>query len=259
MIENFLLFSIGLFFGSFFLVVIDRLPKEKNPLIGRSVCDHCGHVLSWYDLFPVLSFFSLGGKCRYCRKKVSIYYPLVEIITGILFVLTHVLVVSGSRYLAVNIELLFALFTISTFIIIFFTDLKYGLIPFIIVIPASIVTVFYLLLTNPSLLLPAAFSAVGAGVFFLIIFLITRGRGMGFGDVILSSYLGFLLGYPGIIIALYIAFLTGAFGSLILILIGRKKLKGSTIPFGPFLILGAYIAFFWGEQITAIVYQFLGI
>jgi len=253
--EVLILFILGLFFGSFFLVIIDRIPRGKNPLTGRSVCDSCGHVIAWYNLIPVVSFLALKGKCRFCRAGLSLYYPLVELVTGVLFALTPLLLGLGAQGEGVSRELLFSLFIVSTFIIIFFIDLKYGIIPFAVVIPASIITVLYYAITNSSSLLPVMFSGTGAGIFFFLIFLITRGKGMGFGDVILSMYIGLLLGFSGTIAALYIAFLTGALLSLILILMGRKKLKGGTIPFGPFLILGTYISFFWRDAISSYIYR----
>src|SRR4051812_46319878 len=87
----FSLFFIGLFFGSFFLVIIDRFTAKKNFWSGRSECASCHHLLVWYDLVPVISFILLSGKCRYCHKKLSLSYPLFELSTGLLFALTFVL------------------------------------------------------------------------------------------------------------------------------------------------------------------------
>src|SRR3989344_5965745 len=92
-------------------------------------------------------------------------------------------------------------------------------------------------------------SAVGASLFFLALFLITKGRGMGFGDVKFAFLMGLVLGFPGIIVALYIAFLTGALVGCILIIWRRKKMFGTSIPFGPFLVLGTFVSIFWGESI----------
>ncbi len=240
------LFFIGLFFGSFFLVLIDRLPRAESFLIGRSKCEFCGHILNWYDLIPVMSFLMLGGKCRYCHKKLSVRYPLVEVLTGILFASVPLLLGFGEFTV---LQLLFTLFVVSTFVIIFFIDLKYGIIPFLVVLPATFLALLYHMITGPEHIISVLLSSLLAAGFFFFIFLLTKGRGMGFGDVVLAGYLGMLLSFPDIIYALYIAFLTGACVSLILIVTGRKKLKGGTIPFGPFLIAGAYISLFWGEQL----------
>lgn len=235
------LFFLGLFFGSFFGVLVDRLPFGKNVISGRSVCDYCKKPLKWYDLFPVLSFLALGARCRYCHKKLSWFYPIIELTTGLLFSMPSI----------ANYQLLFTLFILSCFIVIFFTDLKYGIIPDVVVFPAIVVTIFYLFLNLKSLILNHAAAGLGAFLFFLFLFLITKQRGMGFGDVKLSFLLGLILGFPLILVSLYVAFLTGAAVSIILILVRRYSLK-SSVPFGPFLIVGTLVALFWGSNLLAL-------
>src|SRR3989344_652888 len=123
-----LFFLIGLCIGSFLLVLVDRLPRSETIIKGRSYCEHCKKMLAWYDLIPLLSFFSLGGKCRYCKKKLSWYYPVVELTTGVLFILTYIIIIKAITIITV-IQMLFYLYIISSLIVIFFTDLKYGIIP----------------------------------------------------------------------------------------------------------------------------------
>lgn len=259
----FLIFVFGLASGSFLLVLADRIPRNEPVFLSRSRCDNCKKALVYNDLVPFFSFIALNGKCRYCKKPLSVYYPAVELLTGILFVLTYISVIqSSSMYYVVSskyIELAFFLFIVSCLIVIFFADLKYGLIPFVVIFPATIVTFLYLILNTQYLIPNHLYAALGASVFFLLIFLITRGRGMGFGDVVLAFFMGLLLGFPGIIVALYVAFLTGTAASLILILGGKKKFFGSTIPFGPFLILGTYVSLFWGKTIISFVLPYLGL
>ena len=126
-----------------------------------------------------------------------------------------------------------------------------GVIPFVIILPMIILTAVYgLLFLSPSENIMHFASALVSFLLFFGLFVGTKGRGMGFGDVVYAFFLGLLLGFPNTILALYIAFLTGAFISLILILLRRKKLRGSTIPFGPFLVTGTFIAFLWGDLIT---------
>lgn len=250
------LFFIGLFFGSFFLVLADRLPRGESVLFGRSHCDHCRHVLSWKDLFPVISYLLLKGKCRYCKKKLSVYYPTVELFTGGLFALTYIMVTQQGFMIHdlgfTNIWfLLFYLFITGVLTVIFFADLKYGIIPFAALFPAIIITVLYFILNTEYEILVHLYAALGAAGFFLVLFLATRGRGMGFGDVVFAFFMGLLLGYPSVIVALYLAFLTGTAVSLILIIGRRKKFFGSSIPFGPFLIFGTYVSMFWGESIVS--------
>ena len=244
-----LIFMLGIAFGSFFNVIIDRVPREESFLKGRSHCDFCKHSLAWYDLIPLLSFILLQGKCRYCKKFIGFKYPLVEITTGFFFVL--LLFPLGQHILFGRIavfEVLRAVFSVSffsAFIIIFYTDLWYGIIPDVVLFPATTLAVIFILLQQPNHIISHILSAIAAMGFFLAFFLGTKGKGMGFGDVKLAFFLGILLGWPGTFLAIYAAFLTGAVAALILILWGKKRFFGSTIPFGPFLILGAVISWFW--------------
>ncbi len=258
----FFLFICGLFIGSFLNVLIDRLPRGETVVKGKSRCESCKHKLAWYDLIPILSFVELRGKCRYCGALLSWYYPLVEVITGGLFVLTfHYLQQSNLPFTIYHLPFIFQLayflFLISSLVVIFFTDLKYGIIPDKVVYPAVFVSLFYLFIIHNSLFIIHILSAFGAFAFFFLLFAITRGRGMGFGDVKLAFLLGLFLGFPKIVIGLYIAFLTGAVVSLILVVWGKKKLKGSTIPFGPFLVFGTIVAHFLGNVFLRMVLPWL--
>jgi prepilin signal peptidase PulO-like enzyme (type II secretory pathway) len=144
--------------------------------------------------------------------------------------------------------LVYLLAIISSLIVVFFIDLKYGIIPFnVIGVAIAIVTFWYLF--SGAEISSFLLSALGVFVCFLLLFLVTRGRGIGFGDVIFSFLMGYILGFPKIILGVYIAFLTGAFFSLILIVLNKKKYRGGTIPFGPFLVSGTIISLFWGETI----------
>jgi len=255
-----LFFLLGLAIGSFLNVLIDRFPREESVIKGRSHCDKCKENLKWYDLVPLLSFIFLKGKCRYCHTSLSLYYPTVEFITGIMFVITFLFTINNFQFSIFNfqsnlnfqflISLIYYLFIVSSLVVVFFADLKYGIIPDKIVFPAIVVSTFYLLTMNYELLTINFFSAVGACLFFLTLFLITKGRGMGFGDVKFSFLTGLVLGFPNIIIALYVAFLTGAIVGCILILWRKKRIFGTSIPFGPFLVIGTLTAIFFGEILT---------
>lgn len=253
----FLVFLFGLFIGSFLNVLIDRVPKEESVVLGRSYCDSCKKKLRWFDLIPVLSFIFLGGKCRYCHSPLSSYYPLVEIITGFMFVLVFIFLSNGIKNYELRImnviDLIYYCFIISSLIVVFFTDLKYGIIPDKILYPAILISLVYIILNTKYLILSHLLSAVGAFLFFLLLYLITRGKGMGFGDIKLSFLMGFILGLPAIIFALYIAFLTGAIVGVILVLWGKKKLKGA-IPFGPFLVLGTILSIFLEETLIKLLH-----
>lgn len=254
---------LGLFIGSFLNVLVDRLPNGKNPLVGRSHCDYCKKVLAWNDLIPVVSFISTKGRCKYCKHKLSVFYPIVEISTGLLFIITYLF------YMGNAVGLVFSLFIVSVMIVIFFADLKYGIIPDLIVFPAIIISLIFLVLNNkpvigefilnpvsvhgnPSSLPFYLLSAVMCFLLFLFLFVATKGRAMGFGDVKFAFLLGLVLGPFPTIIMLYVAFLTGAIVGLILILWKKKGMKHA-IPFGPFLVEGFLISYFLGPQITHLI------
>ena len=248
------IFLLGLLVGSFLNVLVDRLPREESLIWARSRCDRCKKNLKWYDLIPLLSFIFLKGKCRYCRMRISLYYPVVELATGVLFILTFLFLgimnpfglAQGGHELRI-MDLGYYLFLVSSLIVIFFADLKYGIIPDKIIFPSIVVSLIYLFLIHNSLFLIHILAALGASLFFLILFLVTRGRGMGFGDVKFAFLMGLVLGFPDIVFALYIAFLTGAIIGCILIVWRKKRVFGTTIPFGPFLVIGTLISIFFGD------------
>lgn len=240
-------------------MLIDRVPRGEQIVKGRSHCDNCSHILEWFDLVPVFSWLLLKGKCRYCHKQVPVRNTLVELLTGLIFAAAYWNLVSGIKYQVSNIEdiskLLISLIILSCLIAVFFIDLTHKIIPDSLTIVASIGVVllnFILPFVFPdsshfSFLLPSPInyllSAIGASAFFLFLVVITRGRGMGIGDVKFAGFMGIFLGYPTIVYSLYFAFLTGGIVSAILVL-RKKKRFGQTIPFGPFLVLGTVLAYF---------------
>lgn len=250
---NVSIFAIGVCVGSFLNVLIDRLPRGESIVKGGSHCESCKKRLIWYELIPLVSFFVLRRRCRYCHSPIGWYYPVVELTTGVLFTATFLFLKNNEGIL--NIELIYYLLIISSLVVVFFSDLKYGIIPDKVLSPAIIISFLFLflILNSRFLILNSALSGLGAFIFFFLLFLITKGKGMGFGDVKLAFLLGLFLGFPKIIIALYIAFLTGAWISLILVLWGKKKFFGGTIPLGPFLVLGTLVSLFYGENILNLV------
>jgi prepilin signal peptidase PulO-like enzyme (type II secretory pathway) len=252
------LFIFGLFFGSFLGVVTDRLKNGESIISGRSHCEKCKKELGVLDLIPVLSFIFLLGRCRYCKTKLSFIYPLIELSTGIIFSLIFYFFKNESI-----LTLLYYYTIISGFIVIFYSDLKYGIIPDKVVIPLSIISLIYISLINPVLLIPNLISGIGALIFFIVIsyvfFILTKKESMGGGDVKLSLLLGLFLGLPGIVVSLYLAFLTGAIISIILILWKKKTFLKDSLPFGPFLIMAALISFFFGSFIFQLALRILGL
>lgn len=236
--------------GSFLGVVVDRLPKSKSIFKGRSRCDFCNKKLEWFELIPLLSFIIQKRKCRTCHKKLSFYYPVIELVTGIMFGLTYLYAIPYT---------LFTVVIISCLVVIFFTDLKYGIIPDQVILFCSAVVILFLILNSKFLILNHLLSGLGAFLFFFLLIIITRGRGMGMGDAKLAFLIGLLLGFLKTLIAVYLAFLTGAIVSLILILLGIKKLKKDTIPFGPFLTGCTLLTYFFGNEISTFLLRILNL
>ena len=265
----FFIFLFGLAVGSFLNCIIYRLEEGESFLRGRSFCPHCGHILSFGDLIPVLSFLILKGKCRYCSQKISLQYPLVELATVIIFLTLYY-----NFFTMVNLLQFIFLLAISCFLIIIFVyDLKHYIIPDKIIYPAIAIALIYQLFriwnlhplcgypvsnfaphffksggSNFRMLANPLLSAILAGLFFLIIVLISRGKWMGVGDIKLAFLIGLILGFPKILVALFLAFLIGAIIGLGLVISGKKTLK-SEVPFGPFLVSGTFIALFWGQSL----------
>jgi prepilin signal peptidase PulO-like enzyme (type II secretory pathway) len=260
----FFIFIFGVCIGSFLNCVIYRTELQENMpagpgrkavsfLRGKSFCPHCKHTLKWLDLVPVFSFVFLLGKCRYCKKQISVQYPLVELATGLIFLL-----ISNQFQISNFLNLVFLFYVASVLIVIFVYDLKHYLIPDKVLFPAIMIAFIYRLFENFSSILFFLLASLIASGFFLAIFLISKGRWMGFGDVKLAVLMGLLLGVQNVLAALFLAFFFGAIIGVILMVFGKKKLK-SEIPFGPFLIIGTFLAMLYGSQIIQWYLNFLQI
>ena len=278
----FFIFILGLIVGSFLNSLIYRIKTGESFLFGRSHCPYCKHELSWKDLIPLLSFLMLKGRCRYCHKRISLQYPLVELSTSLMFVAIFKFLlsqnfangVSQNPYFLFHIPysllLLYYLLAACFLIVIFVFDLRYYIIPDKIIYPAIIINLIFNFFTPLDNLLSngARFSifnqfsifnfqkfflqpllaGAGASFFFFLLWLISRGKWMGFGDVKLVFFIGLLLGWPNILVALFFAFFIGAIIGVIQIILGKKSLK-SQVPFGPFLVTGTFLAVFFGRII----------
>jgi leader peptidase (prepilin peptidase)/N-methyltransferase len=232
----------GLVVGSFLNVLIDRIPRGENVVWKPSHCDYCKKPLRWFELFPVISYVIQGGRCRRCRHTLSIQYPALESITAFGFL---------GVFLYTNTSvfwLLLSLCIFSSLLVIFMIDMKHQ------IIPDSILLVLLIGIAVSGIPLSWAqrgqhlMTALICGGLFLFLWTVTRGRGLGFGDVKLVAVLTLFLGYPFSVIMLYIAFLTGAMLGVILIATHRAKMK-TRIAFGPFLIAGFAGAILFGESI----------
>lgn len=284
-------FIFGICLGSLTKVIADRSLSNKS-FWGRSYCEKCKKQLAWYDLFPVFSYLFLQGRCRYCRTKLSIEYPLVELLTGFLiagifakFVSLNVLELGIFDQVLAALSVIYYCIVMVVLVAVFITDFKTGYIPDRITYPSIWFVLIYLLVlsvfkiallyqalsvsTIGKYLLPpysnyfyihaveiaqplfyGALMGFVLGLFFYLLIMITRGKGMGGGDLKLGVFLGLVFGFPYSLVVLMLSFLLGSVFGVGLILIGKKKF-GQTIPFGPFLSLAGIISIFWGGQILA--------
>ena len=248
------IFILGLIIGSFINCLLWRLHEEES-ILGRSYCPRCKKQIAWYDNIPVLSFLFLRGKCRKCKQKISFQYPLVELITGVLFSLVFYLnfqisnfefIFNDSKFI---IQLARDLFFVSVMIVVFIYDLKWYMILDKITLP-SIIIIYFLniyLGYDWKILL---FSGLIGGGFFLIQFIISKGRWIGGGDIRLGFLMGVMFSWPLVLLAIFIGYLIGSFISIILVLISRKRWN-SKVPLGIFLTASSFITLIWGKQILS--------
>ena len=234
LLELIFLSVLGLTFGSFISALTWRYPRKISIRKGRSICPKCRSQIAWFDNIPLLSFLLLGGKCRNCKKPISWRYPVIELATGVGFFL-----------IGVNIFYLILFCILES---IFIIDLENKIIPDDFVFWGALIVILYILFLIPDTLLPSLFAGFFAAVLLLLIHLITKGRGMGLGDVKFAVLGGLIIGSRLFLIWLFLAFLTGATVGIILIL-GKKAGLKSQIAFGPFLVLAIPLAYLYGEKI----------
>lgn len=253
----FFYFFLGVAFGSFSNVVIMRLHSgEKGIFGGRSHCADCKHPLSMWDLVPLFSWLFLRGKCRYCRKPISMQYPLVEFIMGVMFVFGYVAsAFLGQQNPLYEVWLLIILFS---FTILFIYDLLYMELPDEVSLPAIVILFgFNFLEFTPTWQNALIGAAIPFG-FFGIQYLISKGKWIGEGDFRLGILMGIILGWKLTIVALFLGYILGSIVG-VYVLVSKTKKMSSQLPFGPFLILGTIIAFFFGNNLMQWYLGFLGI
>lgn len=244
-------FLFGTVIGSFINVIIYRLKNNiKGILNGRSFCPNCKKEIKAYDLIPILSFFFLKGKCRNCSKKISSKYPLVEFLTGIVFLYifwnTSINFIDPLKIGAYFIYS-FILVTISVY------DFYYKEIPtklilsgIIIAFILSITSTFFPIFSPPLYTTLIAFLITfiffGSQVYF------SKERWMGWGDVFIGAFMAFILGWKLTLVAMFLSYILGSIVGVFLIIMFKHKGK-TAIPFGPFLSLGTLIAMGYGNKI----------
>lgn len=248
-VELLLPFIGGLIYGSFLNVVVFRFDHWLSILKGRSHCPSCKQTLAWYDLVPVLSYVSLAGKCRYCRKSISYQYPLVELATGLLFAAGYGLIFGAGLSLTSAVAaFIFYVLAIGAMVVIFCHDATEMMIPdslSYVLIAASLGFSWFI---HHDIVSTLYGGFVGVLPIALLVYP-SRGKWMGEGDVKLAAALGFLVGYPATIVFLVASFFSGAGFGLIIIALNKRFGLKSAVPFGPFLIIGAIAALFYGSSL----------
>ena len=245
-------FLMGLIVGSFCNVCIHRIPRGENVVVPRSHCPNCQSLIKAYDNIPLLSFLFLKAQCRSCGHRISWQYPVVELLTGVLFALT---VFSFGITWHTVLPLAF----VTALVIVTFIDLEHQIVPDVITLPGIAIALAWSVLSffvsahqtpggfSPPAPLEALLGTlVGGGLLYLVA-VVSRG-GMGGGDIKLTAMIGALLGWQQVLLTIFLGTLSGSVVALLFLASGKKGRK-DPMPFGPFLALGAVLALFWGEEI----------
>lgn len=253
----FLIFVLGLLVGSFLNVVILRLNTGRSIASGRSACARCNRVLTWYELVPVFSFLALRGKCRTCRLPISFQYPIVELITAVLFIIFYIRMPLASSFSSYSwLAFLFSIVVAGLLLVAAVYDARHKILPDIIIYPFLLLSL--IAISVKATLFPAfsegraIFDGVLVGLPFFLLWAFSRGRLMGFGDVKLTLGIGWLLGLSAGFSAIILAFWIGAVFGLLLIALSHNHSMKSQVPFGPFLILGTLIVSIGGITLASI-------
>jgi leader peptidase (prepilin peptidase)/N-methyltransferase len=245
-LEATLVALLGLMIGSFLNVCIYRLPRGLSPVRPRSGCTKCGHVLSWYENVPIVSYLVLRGRCRKCGSWISPMYPIIEAITGAMF-LAGYLLYGPSPLLAVR--LLFG----CAMIVLFVVDLQHHILPNVITLPGIIIGFLCSVLVGPGWQASLIGIAAGGGTLWAIAEIYYRVRheeGLGMGDVKMLGMVGAFLGWKLVLLTLVLASFSGTVVGLGVLLLKRESMKYA-LPFGTFLAVGALIAAVAGDPIIS--------
>ncbi len=244
-------FVFGLVTGSFLNVCIYRIPREASVVSPASRCPRCGSALKPWHNIPVISFLLLGGKCAYCGGRISIRYPLVEILNGLCYVLVL------WRF-GVGPDSVVFMAYLSTLIVITFIDLDFQIIPDVITLPGAVIALVLgsFLVSDPfdrASVLGLRQSALGlllGGGLFYSVAVLSRG-GMGGGDIKMMAMVGALTGWKGVLMTTFLGSLSGSIIGVGLMVLAGKGRK-TRIPFGPFLSFGSAVSVLWGQELLSL-------
>lgn len=253
MAMSFVIFLFGAIVGSFLNVCIYRLPRDKSIVVPNSFCPSCEKPIKYYDNIPILSYILLQGRCRNCNTKISKIYPLVELITALLFLLLF-------KKTGFTIELPVMMLFVAILIVISLIDLEFQIIPDILSI-GGVAIGFLLSFVRPFFgFLDALYGIIlGGVVLFAIAYLYqlcAKREGMGGGDIKLLGMIGAFIGIKGVLFSLISGSLIGTIVGIPLMLIKGQDTKYA-IPFGPFLSLGAIIYIFYGNMFVVMILNIL--
>ena len=253
-LNSFLIFILGACLGSFLNVCIYRLPKNKQIVSGRSFCPRCKKIINWFDNLPLISFLFLNGKCRRCKKVIPLRYFIVEITTGIIFLLIYLNYNDLSTIIFLSVLSLI-------YIIIFFIDLENFIIPDSLNFSVMAIALLknFLPNFNTSFIHEINQSIIGGMVGYLSIWLIIylyktfkKIDGMGFGDAKLMAGIGLLFGWQSIPFIIFVASILGLI-FVVPSLIKKQKTMRTEIPFGPFIIVACLIYFAQGDLLYSLI------
>ena len=240
-----ILVILGLTVGSFLNVCIHRIPRRQSLVYPGSRCPHCGYALRWYDNVPVLGYVSLLGRCRQCHARISLRYPLVELVTMALFVV-HGMAFGWSALLVPR--LLFA----CMLVVLFAIDLEHQLLPNVITLPGIVIGLIASAVLPPGFTDAIIGAIVGGGVLWLIgeaYYRYSGHEGLGGGDVKMLAMIGAFLGWKLVLVTLVLSSFAGSIVGLGVIVMKRGGMKYA-LPYGTFLALGALIASLVGDRIV---------
>jgi len=245
----------GLLIGSFLNVCIYRIPRDQSIVFPASHCAVCARDLRFWELIPVISYLFLRGHCRTCGARISPRYPLVEVLTGLVFLLLY------SKY-GLSIDFWAAIFLMSVLLVVFFVDYDHMIIPDKLVVAAllgAVLLVVYNCFWPVSIYgdrnwwNPLLGALLGSGLLLLVALVgafLFKTEAMGGGDIKILFPIGLFLGWRLLLLALFLSILIAG-GYALILLLGRRISRQAMIPFGPFLVIGTFLSLIWGWQMLA--------
>ena len=248
--ESVLIFILGIVIGSFLNVCIYRVPMGKSIAFPPSHCTNCDNNLKPMDLIPILSYIFIGGRCRYCKEKISARYPIIEALNGILYLVVYLkfgLALIALKYcILVSILIVIGMIDYDTQFVFTSTTIFGGIIAVLFIIIQAV-------LYNTGIIDLVSGGVIGFAIIGLIVFLT---KGMGEGDIEIAAVCGLFLGIKGILLGLFLAVILGGIVGIIILLLKLKKAK-EKIAFGPCIAIGSLISMLWGVEILKLYWELL--